>query len=74
MRTTTTAITPHPDPTITAPTNTIFSYLDIAALIIGDWQIAHPEDNRNAEEAADAILGSFSTERLHALLLAHLLA
>jgi hypothetical protein len=74
VRITTTAITPHPVPAITAPTNTIFSYLDISALIIGDWQIAYPEDNRNAEEAADAILGSFSTERLYALLLAHLLA
>jgi hypothetical protein len=74
MRTTTTAITPLPDHATTAPTNTIFSYLDIAAFMIGDWQIAYPQDNRNAEELANAILGSFSIERLHAVVLAHLLA
>jgi hypothetical protein len=74
MRTTTRAITPHSDPATTGPTNTIFSYLDIAGFIVGDWQIAYPEDNRNAEEVADAILGSFSIERLHAVVLAHLLA
>jgi len=73
MRTTTTAITPRPDPA-TTPTNAIFSYLDIADFIVGDWQIAYPEDNRNAKEVADAILGSFSIERLHADVLAHLLA
>jgi hypothetical protein len=35
MRTTTTAITPRPDPA-TTPTNAIFSYLDIADSIVGD--------------------------------------
>jgi hypothetical protein len=74
MTTTTTAVMPHPDPDTTPPLNPIFSYLDIAGFIVGDWQIAHPEENRNAEEMADAILGSFSTERLHAVVLAHLRA
>lgn len=72
--TATTALTPHPDPAITVPTNSTFSYLDIAGLIVGDWLLAYPEDNRNAEEVADAILDSFSVERLHALVLAHLVA
>jgi hypothetical protein len=72
MRTTTTAITLDPAPT--APTNTTFSYLDIAAFIVEDWQLAYPEDSRTAEEVADAIISSFSIERLHAVVLAHLRA
>jgi hypothetical protein len=75
MRTTTTAITLDPAPTApTAPTNTTFSYLDIAAFIVEDWQLAYPEDSRTAEEVADAIISSFSIERLHAVVLAHLRA
>lgn len=70
----TTALTPYPDPATAAPANTTFSYLDIAGLVVEDWQVAYPEDNRNAEEVADAILDTFSVERLHALVLAHLLA
>ena len=74
MRTTTTAVTPDPDPATVAPTTAIFSYLDIAGFIVEDWQLAYPEDSRTAEEAADAIISSFSIERLHAIVLAHLLA
>lgn len=70
MTTTTTG----PDPPTTALTNVTFSYLDIAACILGDWQTAYPEESRDPEEVADAILGSFSIERLRAVLLAHLVA
>ena len=69
MRTTTTAITPDPDPAATAPTNTTFSYLGIAGFFVEDWQLAYPEDSRTAEEVADAIIGSVSIERLHAVVL-----
>ena len=74
MRTTTTANTPDPDPATAAPTTAIFSYLDIAGFIVEDWQLTHPEDSRTAEEAADAITSCFSIERLHDVVLAHLLA
>ncbi len=69
-----TTITLHHDPATAAPTRTRFSYLDIAGLMVGDWLGAYPEDHRRAEEVADAILSSFSVERLHALVLAHLQA
>ena len=49
-RNSTATITPHPDHATTDPTNTTFSYLDIAGLIVGDWLVAYPEDNRNAED------------------------
>ncbi len=63
-----------PDPATAGPTTTTFSYLEIAGLVVQDWLAAFPEDRRKAEEVADAILGSFSVERLHGLVLAHLLA
>ncbi len=69
----TTMITLPLDPATAAPTNARFSYLDIAGLLVGDWLSAYPEDNRSAEDVAEAIVSSLSLERLHALVLAHLL-
>ncbi len=70
----TTAISPRPGPVTTLPTHTTVSYLDIAGLIVGDWLAACPEGNGKPEDVADAILDAFSVDRLHAFVLAHLLA
>jgi len=68
------ATTPHPDHAAIGLSNDPFSYLDIAALILADWQLGRPDDDRTAEEVAAAVMSAFSAERLHALVLAHLLA